>query len=196
MVRIIGLVMLAIVAASAQAQKGSTKWADVGNWEVRVDTTLEYGCFVYSVFEGNTVFRVGINRVKNNLYFMLADDDWRSLESGKVYDLSIEFDNEGAWQVPARGTRLNEQAVALVGQTSESLFIVEFMERHVMKVRYEGDEIVRLSLDGSYRAVQEMFNCQKQIDAYQDDEGDPFDGGPDDPFGSRSPKTAPDNDPF
>lgn len=162
----------------------TSHWKTVGNWRVMVNPTLDYGCFVFTTY-GKAFLRVGVDRSNDQIYLTIYDQSWQSLGSGKKYDLTMEFDNEGPWNVSATAADIGDGVVALTATTTTGQFLVEFMKRHYLNVRYQGDIILRLPLDGSYKAVMEMAECQKTAGTAsqgQQRSRDPFAGNPDDPF--------------
>ncbi len=64
-------------------------WKRVGSWDIRVDRSLNYGCFLVNVYQGGTVFRIGFDRTNGGGYLMLGNPNWRSIEVGKEYDLEL-----------------------------------------------------------------------------------------------------------
>ena len=58
---------------------GTTEIHDSGSWSVRVDTTLDYGCFLMSEFEGNTAFRIGFNATDSNAYLLVGDTSFTAM---------------------------------------------------------------------------------------------------------------------
>lgn len=44
----------------------SPLWERTGRWEIRVDTTLDYGCFAMLI-EADQVFRIGINNTNSTV---------------------------------------------------------------------------------------------------------------------------------
>lgn len=168
-------------------------WDTVNGWDVRVDTTLGASCFVLQVYDGGTALRLGFNKLDGNAYIMLGDDHWNSLEEGKTYDLELQLDNEGVWDAPASVTEIGT-ANFLYIMFSDVDLLNEIAERHVFEARFRGKSIARLSLKGSYAAVQEMIQCQRLVDEAAKN-ADPFSGGDkEDPFAEQDNNYS--GDPF
>lgn len=177
------LVGFSVFSTSLSAQK-SPLWKEVAGWDVRVDESLADSCFVFRVYEGQTVLRVGFNKLAGNSYLMLGDKDWASLEEGKTYDLIFQFDQEEPWV--GRATAIDfHTLVGLWMNIEEPAFLRDMAENHVLAIRYRGIPVARLSLQGSYAALMEMVNCQELVDEARGDtdpfkpesdknEGDPF----------------------
>lgn len=138
-------------------------WKNVEGWEVRVDLTLQNGCFASAVFDGNTVFRIGIDGRDGQTYFMITDDDWHSLEVGKKYVLDIKFGNETPWKLTARAIDLSGATflTGFINDEMSSVFLQEFKNEAAVSFFYQENQIARLSLRGSYAAGLEIQNCQK-----------------------------------
>jgi hypothetical protein len=179
------IIALLAVSSLAKAQNDmSPMWKEVGRWEIRVDTTLDYGCFAMVVDEGR-VFRLGINNQNSTFIGFIGKAGWDSIEEGTEYPVDVEFDAQGAWGVPATGFHFGDFKT-LGFEVSDSLFVEEMMERRVMYVRYKGEQIMKLSMQGSSRAVQELGVCMNAFDSDAKDNGDtqsdPFAASGDDPF--------------
>ena len=80
-------------------------WKTVGNWTIRVDTSLNHGCFMVAVSTRGTIFRIGLNQKYISGYLMLGDADWASLEEGKKYKVVIQLDDLTPWDAEATGFR-------------------------------------------------------------------------------------------
>lgn len=160
------------------------------NWVVAVDQTVGYGCFALASYEGGTVLRIGLAPESDvPAYIMLGDEDWKSLEYGKEYELTIQFDTLDPWTGTATGVSFgSDEFVFLMISFDNSDLVLEFMKRHQMSVKYQNNNIATLSLAGSYRAFVEVLACQDQMmSAGQPQQRvDPFD----------SEGSTPNSDPF
>jgi hypothetical protein len=177
-------VLIAVIPFAKAQNDLSPMWKEVGRWEIRVDTTLDYGCFAMVVDEGR-VFRLGINNQDSTFIGFIGKAGWDSIEEGTEYPVDVEFDAQGAWDVPATGFHFGDFKT-LGFEVSDSLFVEEMMERRVMYVRYKGEQIMKLSMQGSSRAVQELGVCMNAFDsdtkANEDTQSDPFAASNNDPF--------------
>lgn len=151
----------------------SPLWKRVAGWDVRVDVSLADSCFIFRVYEGMTILRVGFNKLAGNGYLMLGNKDWASLEEGRNYDLVFQFDDEKPWVGEATAIAFHT-LVGLWMNIDKARFLREMAEQHVLDVRYRGKSIARLKLDGSYAALMEMATCQELADEARGD-SDPFD---------------------
>lgn len=151
-------------------------WKNVGTWQIRVDTTLDYGCFAANFYEGNTMLRLGTIPSTGNAYIILGDTDWKSLEVGKEYDLVFRFDSLDPWSGTASALNMGDNLIVLFTNFSDFDFIDEFMKRHTLRVGFKNRNVATLSLSGSYKAVTELATCQETMRAAGEpgNERDPF----------------------
>ena len=192
------LLLIAFIVAGFPlhaAAADSPLWKDVSGWQIRVDRTVGSGCFAATVFEGDTGFRIGLNKVNSYGYVILGDDDWQSLEVGKDYPLTAQFDSEGTWEGTARAISMGPRSpgIFLMWTFSDPHFFAEFARKDAVTFAYEGKTVVRLSLKGSAAAMAELLNCQEQMDqAGSQDATDPLAHKPDaDPFAHKPADVLP-----
>ncbi|WP_332716095.1 hypothetical protein [Pelagibacterium mangrovi] len=186
--RVIGsLVSILAVVASPIAAQDAQVWDTIGNWTIAVDTTLDNSCFALTVFEGDTYLRLGLNVTEAMLpyYMILGNPSWRSIEEGKDYELTLQFDNAPAWTATAVGTYMGDLP-SLMLQAAEFDFIDEFARKHTLQITFMGRRVDSLSLSGSARATQELATCQIAMDRTGLPSTDPFEtrpaSAPKDPF--------------
>lgn len=167
----------------------SPEWGTAGGWTIAVDQTIGNACFIIAEYEGSTVLRLGFNPSDRNAYILISNDNWESIEVGKDYLIEIEFDTAGPWEVSASGWSLagQDQGGILLAMFDNTDFIKEFVRKHEMIIRYQGQEIERLTLKGSRAAVSEMIRCQEAMNNYNgsrpaNNNRDPFSSGGSDPF--------------
>lgn len=164
------------LAGIASAEE-TYKWADVENWQVRVDPSMGHGCFVIGTWEAGTVLRIGFSPLEGTFQFVLGDDRWKSLEWGKKYNLSIQFGRLDPWEAEATGVHFGDsETVFLSTESSDAEFLKEFMEHVDMKVSYQDQVIAVMNLPGSYRAMMEVMECQREMKGYATPKADPFAG--------------------
>jgi hypothetical protein len=155
------------------------EYANVDGWSVRVDESLNNGCFVATLYEGDTLLRIGFDRENNNFYALFGDPLWKSIEYGKKYNVEIKFGNESKWTAIARGMSFeppqNEHYLWVnVGEDSDQIgiFLDEFMRETSVKLFYNEEIISHLKLKGSYAAGMKLLECQKLMNNQA--EKDPF----------------------
>ncbi len=188
-----GLNCFAIAPALAQ---DTPLWRTVGQWQIRVDASLGYGCFLVGSYTRGTVLRIGIDQQSGNGYVMVGNEAWRSLQVGNQYDLALRFDNNSPWRGRATARRIGSgDMVFLYLSFDRARFLVELARRLNMTIYYQGEFVTALPLHGTSAAVQEMINCQRAADIARKrgrPQGDPFAGSPPGPAsGPSGPSSAP-----
>jgi hypothetical protein len=159
--------IFAFIAPANAANDETALWRSVGNWNVYIDKTVEFQCFITTIYEDNTVFRVGFLKPGSSaaVYIAVGNMNWASIESGKDYDLTIQIDNGSSWNSPASGFRFGGLP-SLIVNTNQIDFLDQFMRKHSLQVYFNGQRILNLSLRGSNAALQEMGYCQNAVDSY------------------------------
>jgi hypothetical protein len=193
--RFLGFLFLSLFGATivteAARSEDTTLWKHVDSWQVRVDTTLNYGCFIMAEYEQGSVLRIGFDPSSDGAYLLITNERWRSIEQGKEYTLVLQFDDKDPWEASAQGFKFeNSPYPFLYTPFSEAGFFKEFMRSHELTIEYRRERIASLSLRGSFAATREMVNCQRQIDetrsTRQTRRNDPFAprarGASNDPF--------------
>ena len=167
----------------AAATADAITWRDnVRGWYIGVDTSVDSGCYMTTSFEEGTVLRAAINPALETFDFFVGDERWQSIESGKFYQLSVQFDSLEPWSGDSFGFRWN--GTPYIG-TRFSLnsdeagnFVDQFMTRTSVSIRYEGRPVANLSLRGTYAAMLETFECQSAMSEGSGSErSDPFSEG-------------------
>jgi hypothetical protein len=175
------------------------EYAMSGNWSIRVDTSLDYGCFLLTTYQDGSAFRLGVDRTDGSVYVLVADPNWESIEYGKHYPVSLQFGDESPWTADATGFSFDppedQPFLAVHASTDRDtmwLFLREFMVEPNFELFYKGSSVANLSLKGSYAATLKLLECQSEINTALD-RIDPFDEQLD-PFGE--PSNKPVLDPF
>ena len=150
----------------------------VGVWDIRVDTSMSNGCFAITSFEGDSVFRMGFNPESDNMYVVIGDPSWKSIDVGKSYDVDIQFGDEEKWSGDATGFEFSEEVDSAylwlnIPSKNMSLFLDEYMREHSVRLFYQNNQILHLRLNGSYKAGVALMECQKMFKS-KDSASDPF----------------------
>lgn len=164
-------------------------WKRVGSWEVRVDTTLDNGCFTYQLYESETYVRFGIDKTNGGTYLLIGDPDWKSLEPGKEYLVELTFGNETPWEADATAVEFVDIPSLYIYATSGDsalLFLEEFMSQTTLDVEHKGSSIAYLSLSGTYEAGLAIIECQSENDS-GGQSLDPFDDSGNSPESNKDP---------
>lgn len=183
----ISIATAALLAVSSVMAEEPT-YARVSGWTIGIDTSLSNGCFMYTGYEGGALLRIGFRPDESDIYLLLGDADWESIEYGKTYSIQLTFGDESPWTGDAEGFSFDppdDQGwlhIVIPGDKAAD-FVSELMREHTFTVHYNDQQIAHLGLRGSYRAATKMMECQTEMTAQA---SDPF----------AEPKTASDKDPF
>jgi hypothetical protein len=79
------------VPANGSPSQDTILWRAVGQWQIRVDKSLGYGCFLIGSYTRGTVLRIGIDQQNGNSYVLVGNEAWRSLQVGNQYDLALRM---------------------------------------------------------------------------------------------------------
>lgn len=187
------LIVLLLLAGITVRAEEAPLWKSVRGWDVRVDTNLNNGCFMIGFFEGGTAFRLGIDRENKAFYMLIGNKNWSSIELGKEYTLEFQFDKKDRWTSEFTGIEMGDPSpIFLYASGFKSEVIVEFMKQQGMNIFYRGNRIAGISLRGSYRAMMEVIDCQREFDSQRF--GGSNSGSRSDPFRSAPRKNY--SDPF
>lgn len=152
---------------------------DVRGWFIGVDRSVGDGCFMYSSFDGGGVLRAGFNVDDDSMYIIVGSRDWMSLEEGKLYPIEIQFGNRSPWTGDASVFVWNDgdKALKLVVPFTDNVadnFVRELQQTQNVLVRYQGRQILNLSLRGSFAAMVEVIHCQENMVRSNAPTTDPF----------------------
>lgn len=198
LVRVTALaLLLAAATIDASAAASTMLWKKVSGWDIRIDKSVNFGCFMVGIYERGDVLRVGIDQKHRNGYVLLANPKWRSLEVGKEYDLVFRFEGNKRWHGVARARKLGRSKALLV-RFSKAGFLANLAGKRSLLITHNHKKVVRLSLRGTYDAVLEVVRCQSAVEAVLRKSskryGDSRHRGSSDPFADGTP--ARESDPF
>jgi hypothetical protein len=121
-----------------------------------------------AAYEKGTIVRIGFDPDEKVAYLMIAHADWHSVETGKKYTATFQFDNEAPWEGTGIGLREDKQkgrAGVLRFGFNKTQFAADLAQRNGLTIRYNQKIVARISLSGSSVAMKEVLICQKTIDA-------------------------------
>jgi hypothetical protein len=144
--------------AGALAQETGL-WHSVGDWQVRVDSSLGHGCFMAASYKNGDVVRLGFNNSDDTSYLVLGNVKWRSLEEGKYYPVALQFDAGPA--IPWTGMVTDGDFLSF--QFSNMNVWQAFARSSVLTVLYQGSIVTQLPLTGTYAAVQVVRQCNREF---------------------------------
>ena len=165
--KVVAVVLMMVFSQPLWAEDRDTiLYATIGPWDVRIDNNK---CFLAAVFEGGTIFRLGMDD-DYVLYTIIGNADWKSIEYGKSYDLEIQFGNESRWSGEATGYSFDQPEnqpylhLTISGDIEKkTLFFTEFIQERSVEIFFNGTSISRLSLKDSFAASRKFVECQEQM---------------------------------
>lgn len=193
LVRTIPLALALLLDSSGAIAQATSQWDSVEGWSIRVDNSVGHGCYIHGRYDSGTNLRLGYDPQAGGMYVILGNPAWRSIEQGKVYQLTLRFDQLTSRRIDATGMPVNGSS-ALAFELGEGDFVRQFMERDVLTISYRDSEVDRLTLSGSFEAVEAMVQCQRQVDRAQRPDSDGSEESPDAPRDSLG--SNPSRDPF
>lgn len=187
---LVGAFFIIMAQLTLAEDEAMPEYAVVSGWSIRVDTSMDNGCFAFAEYERGSILRVGVDNRDSSVYALFGNEDWRSIEYGKKYDVEIQFGNETKWNGKATGMSFDPPQnqpylwVAIVGEDAVVNFISEFMAETSVELFYNGNSIDKLKLEGSYAAGLKVIECQKVMRSNNSNTKDPFaqPGSSSDPF--------------
>ena len=156
-----GLALFSACATATAAPTDSVLFATAGAWSIYSDPTTANSCFAISSFGDGTSIRVGFwhKGYKYPAYVAFSNAKWRSIQSRKEYQVSMQLDSAAPWRGVASGWIIGTDKAILINVDKPSLF-KEFVRSDHVRLTFRDKEIANLSLNGSGRAITELMNCQ------------------------------------
>lgn len=173
------LIRAFILVAITTSGVESTPWNEnVKGWYIGIDENLGNDCYMHNFFAQGTYLRVVLDSDLRDLKFIIGNDNWQSLEEGKLYRLEVQFDKHPPWEGDAgvyswEGT--GKFMLLTVSSVDEQMFtfINELQKSNNVVVHFSGKLVDNLSLKGSSAAMDEVINCFLNIN---ENYRDPFKG--------------------
>jgi hypothetical protein len=154
---------MACTSLSALAED-TVKWADVGAWPVMVDRTLGDGCFTYKMYPTGTILRMGFDRLTDQVYILVANQAWSTLESGKTYDLRLSLGDAQPWNGPGTASNFNGATAFWLNFGSVDV-VLNFVQVQILEIKHRNETLEYLDLTGSVAAFSEVLRCQEATNA-------------------------------
>ena len=153
-------------AATGTAEDITPLWQNVGNWQVRVDTSLGHGCFMLAGYDNGAFLRVGFDNIHNVGYLMIGSEKWRSLEVGKNYTVSFQYNGLQPVEWTGAALKLGTGASGVIDFPFNNAAIwTQLAQRTSLSVNYQGKFVVGFSLAETGAAIKTVFECNSQFTA-------------------------------
>jgi hypothetical protein len=172
----------ALLAVPALADApNSGLWKMVGDWQIRVDKSLGYGCFMWGGYRNGNVVRLGIDNRSRQYYLLFGNPSWHSIVPGQQYYVQISFNGQPPTTWVGNGSDVGDGARALTFAFSNPAIWTAFAQAYNVSFFYQGHLLGTQNLPMSDLAVREMFACQQAFSPNSSPPSDPF-RSPVDPF--------------
>ena len=151
---------LALLAApatitTAQSPTPIAQWTLAGS---------QQGCAVHASSPQGTVVSIIAGAEHSNLMFLVQNRSWR-LQDGERYQIAVEFDEEGPWQLQAVGrTEIDQDGPGLIfavppGDERGLKFISEFVGASGMQLSRQGVGSTAVPLGSGQSAMTALAQC-------------------------------------
>lgn len=168
-------VFAALFGTSVSAETiNSTNWKDVRGWNISYYE--DQGCQLYNG-TGKTNFWMGFYPIDDGFGWeiLLENPNWRSIESGKEYSVTVKFGTRSPWSIEMEGQEWDDSfALRSLNSIGDDVIELadEFKRSNKMIWSYEGTILQEFSLSGSSVAFDELIKCQQSVMDAQ--KSDPF----------------------
>ncbi|MFG1345567.1 serine protease [Xanthobacter autotrophicus DSM 431] len=135
----------------------------VRGWDIGINTAVA-GCLAKARYEDKTTVWFGFGGDDKKLFFGLSNPRWKSIESGRSYEIHLVATNAGRWHGTFAGGEADGER-SLVATNLKKEFMVDIARAGALDVRFQGKSITRLSLSGSMAALDAVIDCQKELNA-------------------------------
>lgn len=161
-----GLAAAALFGFSGPAATASDTFVYeiVAGWTIRTDLTQNYACYAETLYEGESILRVGFDADKR-LFVRVGDPQWNRIQAGGSYDVAFDFGDDAVWTRSAEGYAFDTETAQPglhvdIARDEAERFMTAFMHELALDVTFEDREALSLSLAGSYRAGTKLDECQ------------------------------------
>lgn len=162
-IRLMSALLLGALAAPAAAQDHrSARWGQAGGWQIHVDRAAGNGCFATRRYDDGTGLRIGVNPKEGGFHFMIANSTWRPLETGKIYRVTVVFDDQKNYEGELEAIAVQGTTVLLNPDVGAE-FASDFMARTSLRIYYRRSQIASLSLNDTHAALTQVMTCQKEM---------------------------------
>lgn len=159
-------------------------YSNFGGWDIDVytgDDDKPYGCLGYVQYEqSDTMIWIGFEKAgdKEIVSFSMANSAWSSIETGKEYELEVEFPKDD-WTLSSTGASVDDFNMVQVRNVLKEKsweFIADFRKSLSMKVSIQGNLIGNYTLKGTSGMIAQAWECY--LEKVKPIGNDPFDAKP------------------
>lgn len=154
--------LLLTAAATAAPGQTPTQTSPIGQWTV---ANAQQGCMVHAKSAQGTVLSISGMPGEEALLFVIQNQEFATLQNGQAYGIQVEFDEMGAWEIPAVAQQeLDRDGPGLIfairpGRSDGANFLKEFAGAsgmHIGRGEYRFDS---LPLAGGGSAMSALATC-------------------------------------
>jgi hypothetical protein len=157
----IDVVKVADVAKDDDDEDETPEIDTAGWWSIRVDSSLNDGCFAFANYE-DVALRIGVDaRDPITTYVMVFGEDWKSIEIDRKYDIVMKFSGGKSYRDTFVGAQIGDVKGISLNPAPLQLFDLLGGSPWV-SVNYRGQEISKLLLDDSKTAIAKIWTCQRR----------------------------------
>lgn len=132
-------------------------WAQSGQWDIYAEPGL--GCFIERN-ESDGALRIGIETYADRAFFATISPYFDGISDGQTYNVTFALDRE-IYEGQATGLVINGTPGYLV-ETDNAEFIYDIAKKYTLEMWHDGQSVLEIDLNGSYRALSEAVNCAEQ----------------------------------
>lgn len=161
---LLAISLFAFPVAAATAETEPARWTVAGGTQ---------GCAVHASSPEGTVVSILAGPGQDSLLFLIQNRAWSSLQDGSSYDIAVEFDDAGPWELKAVAkTEIDQDGPGLMfavppGQKQGSDFITEFVQAAGMKVDGQGQRMGSMQIGSGRSAMTALAQCIGRVFANQ-----------------------------
>lgn len=148
-------------ASPAQAQDLIDR-GFVHGWNLMVDPSFGNGCLIQTVYEDLSVVRLGYDVANNRGYFVVFNQAWGDIETGKQYAIAFELDGK-RFDATATGLKQGRAPGAVVFFTDRNFVHAIAEKQHMTVFGQSGQTVMRIDLSGTAKALEYARSCQDEL---------------------------------
>lgn len=141
-------------------------WGEQGNWHIRVDLTLNGGCFASVTLDDHSYVRIAFDPNSRDIAIFVGNAYWRSLQAGATQPLSLSINFDDPWE--GGGTVRKMGNVTYIGLLLNRDFMTEAKQALVLTAESDNRHLGHYDIRGISEAFSELANCQENVEKIVD----------------------------
>ncbi|MCV6584136.1 MAG: hypothetical protein OIF47_01235 [Marinibacterium sp.] len=153
-------VALAAMMALPLAAKGLVDKGFASGWNIMMDPQMGNGCLIQTIYEDQSVVRIGYDALNNRGYFVVIDKDWgNAVKKGEAYPVTFDLDGE-MFDATAEGMRIEHVPGAIVFFDDPKFLDAIAAKKHMTVFGTQGHVVMKIDLAGTADALKHARDCQ------------------------------------